>query len=157
MMTDDPFGIEEAKKALVADANESDMIARIVEINEELESIGATELEEERENVRSTLKASMMKNMKDYAIDEVTGYYAKLQVRTKTVYNLALLYKTLGATKTQRYVIETVDEDAIKRGLKNGDLSATKLEGSGAMAKMPTSVALYIKKPGGEDDDNERE
>lgn len=147
---DDPFGIEEAKARLSANPDEAEMICRIVSLQQELESNGANKLMKEIEELRVLLKESMMKNLKDYAVDEVSGNYAEIQVRTKTIYGLEELKGLLGK-KAARYITEQVDPEAIKRGLKNGDISISMLEGSGAMGKMPTSAALYIKKLGDND------
>jgi hypothetical protein len=146
-MTDDPFGIEEAKQRLAADVNESELIEEIVTLQNELESSGAYAVMKQIEELRTMLKERMMKNLKDYAVDEVSGHYAEIQVRTKTVYGVDELKELLG-DKAARYIVEQVDPKKIERGLKNGDLSVSMLEGSGAMGKQPTSAALYIKKLG---------
>lgn len=137
MVNEDPFTIN---------FDEAKLITRIVELQDELENIGANKLLKEIEELRTALKGSMMKNLKDYVIDEISGHYAEIQVRTKIEYNLEKLKETIGSVKAQRYILEQVDQNAVNRGIKNGDLSQASLEGAGVITRTPTTAALYIRK-----------
>lgn len=125
------------------DAPNEDILNRIVELKDDLENSGANVVIKQVEALTKILKENMIRNRQNKVVDEVSGSYAEIEVRTETIYDVNKLAAELGL-KSDRYITNQVDKDAIKLGLESGDISQTTLDK--VITKVPKNAAIYIKK-----------
>lgn len=130
-------------------------IRRCAAIDNELESLGAYKLLDERmelkdllkEYLKTAIKISTPATIKGEAdaYDEISGWEAVVRERTKDEWDLEKLRGELSNKQKTRYITLHADKDAIKEGIKIGDLSRAKLESVGAVKKVPHSFALHVR------------
>ncbi|HEC64446.1 MAG TPA: hypothetical protein ENI23_04050 [bacterium] len=123
----------------------SDIVRRIAEIEDELDSRGLDQLVKEKEDLRKKLKSSMLDTNTKMVYDEESEFEAVLTERSSDIWDMKILEEILTQTQLARYVKRMVDESAIKDGIKNGDLSRPTLEKLGAVEKRAGAKALYIR------------
>ena len=123
------------------------MVRRCAEIEDELKSIGATKLMNEREGIKHNIKEFLIDehSQGESFYDEVSNWEAVSQLRTKDEWDVEKLSLELSSNQQIRYITLQIDQTAIKEGISNGDLSRAKLESVGAVTKTPYSFALYVR------------
>lgn len=124
----------------------SNLLQRYAEIEDELASRGIDPLIAEKEEIKKIIKDSMLKNGVNKTFDEVSNYEAVMQSRSSDAWDLENLKKILTGSQLERYTMMYPNIAAIEEGIKNGDLSRSKLEEEGAVFKTPGTPALYIRK-----------
>lgn len=133
----------------------SEMTRRVAEIEDELASRGADPLIEEMAELKKGIKERMLAEGRECVFDEVSEYESVLVDRARDVWDAKTLEVMLKPAQRRRYIVMSVDTDAIKTGVKSGDLSRAKMEKNGAVRKEPMGPALYVRKrkPKEEDED----
>ena len=123
------------------------MVRRCAEIEDELKSIGAKKLIDEREGIKHNIKEFLIDehSQGESFYDEVSNWEAVSQLRTKDEWDVEKLSLELSSNQQIRYITLQIDQTAIKEGISNGDLSRAKLESVGAVTKTPYSFALYVR------------
>ena len=122
-------------------------IRRCAAIEDELKSIGANKLINEREGIKHNIKEFLIDehSQGESFYDEVSNWEAVSQLRTKDEWDVDKFRVELSPTQQARYITLQIDPTAIKEGISNGDLSRAKLESVGAITKTPYSFALYVR------------
>ena len=130
------------------------MIRRCAEIEDELKSIGAAKLMNERDAIKHNIREIFITEhaQGESFYDEVSNWEAVSQMRTKDEWDIEKLRGELTSNQKTRYITLHEDKDAIKEGIANGDLSRAKLESVGAVNKVPYSYALYVRERKTSDD-----
>ena len=145
----DPFNLpKQDKKESTPTPKQIDyqqVIQRLAEIEDEIKSRGIEELLEEKEALRKVIKDSMVAACTEVEYDEASNYEAVIVPRTKDVWDLPVLKTMLSKSQQKRYIVEAVDEVAVKTGTKTGDLSRGAMEVKGAVKKVQTALALYVR------------
>ncbi len=123
------------------------VIRRLAEIEDEIKRRGIKELIDEGARLREVLKDEMKRAETRLAYDETSNHEATLVPRFKDVWDVDALKKMLPGRKWDRYIFTTemIAEDKVKEGIKIGDLKRDELEAEGAVVKVPTSLALYVR------------
>ena len=121
------------------------VIQRLAEIEDEIKRRGIQELIDEGAELRKVLKDAMIAASTNVEYDETSNYEAVIVQRTKDAWDVDLFKSLLSKSQKKRYITEIADEVVIKAGFKTGDLSRGYLEAKGAVKKVSTSLALYVK------------
>lgn len=121
------------------------VIRRLAEIEDELKSRGANELIEEKDMLRKALKKAMLDAETVNEYDETSNYEGVLVPQTSDVWNVNKFEKLLSPAQRKRYIEKAPIKDAVKDGIKSGDLSRGALEYKGAVRKAPGTPKLYVR------------
>ena len=128
---------------------------RIAEIEDELARRGADPLIAEMAELKKAIKARMIAEKRECVFDEVSEWESVLVDRSRDVWDAGAFEAMLKPTQRKRYVTKSVDTDAVKVGVKSGDLSRAKMERNGAVHREPMGPALYVRKRQPKEEDGE--
>lgn len=132
-----------------------EMTRRVAEIEDELARRGADPLIEEMAELKKDIKTRMLAENRECVFDEVSEYESVLVDRARDVWDAGAFEVMLKSTQKKRYITKSVDTDAVKTGVKSGDLSRAKMEKNGAVRKEPMGPALYVRKRKSEEEDED--
>ena len=121
------------------------VIRRLAEIEDELKSRGANDLIDEKDKLRKALKKAMLDAKTINQYDETSNYEGVLVPQTSDVWDVNKFEKMLSPTQRKRYIEKAPIKDAVKDGIKSGDLSRGALEYKGAVTKVPGAPKLYVR------------
>jgi hypothetical protein len=148
---DNPFEVAKKKFDIGAppedDTSITGLIRRLAAIDDELASRGIDPLAKEQTAKKKSLKNTMLKGDVKEAFDEVSEWEAVLTPRSSDEWDIEKLKAVLTPSQRKRYIVkqEVILFDLLAEGLKNGDLKRAELEYKGAVTKVPTSLALYVR------------
>ena len=150
-MTDDvqdPFADRQDKKDSVEIKLSIDfetVIRRLAEIKDELSSLGISDLLDEEKRLREVLKAAMRDAGSINEYDEMSNYEGVLMPQMSDIWDVSKFEKMLSPAQRKRYIEKAPIKDAVKDGIKSGDLSRGALEYKGAVTKTPGVPKLYVR------------
>lgn len=128
------------------------IIRRLAEIEDELKSRSISDLIDEKDKLRKALKKAMLDAESINEYDETSNYEGVLVPQMSDVWDVSKFEKLLSPAQRRRYIEKTPIKDAVKDGIKSGDLSRGALEYKGAVTKMPGAPKLYVRERKGVDD-----
>ena len=121
------------------------IIQRLAEIEDELKSRGADDLIDEKDKLRKALKKAMLDAGSVNEYDETSNYEGVLVPQKSDVWNVKKFEKMLSPAQRERYIERLPNRNAVKDGIKSGDLSRGKLEYKGAVTIVPGAPKLYVR------------
>ena len=121
------------------------VVRRLAEIEDELKSRDVTDLIDEKDKLRKALKKAMLDAGSASKYDEMSNYEGVLVPQTSDVWDVNKFEKMLSPMQRKRYIEKAPIKDAVKDGIKSGDLSRGALEYKGAVTKLPSAPKLYIR------------
>jgi hypothetical protein len=145
-MTDEieTVGIDAPEAEAPVPANLAALVNRLAAIQDELQRRGVTALQDEDKKLRDELKALMIADERDRVFDEESGAFARLSPVTEDAYDTVKLRGVLPAEVAGQVIVEAVDTDAMKEGLRIGAISRARLEAAGAVFKRVKHLSMRV-------------